>query len=216
MDWLVPVVGVVAVLAIGLWIWNVIAARIYRARLANGYLDFVPAEEAPSHPEEVRELSAEFEGCGYEPLTSHAGTSWWFCCTTNRRDPSERLSTSQTSPVSMASPFEVTSILEDGRGVLATGNAAMPSIHGVELRQTFPGASPSELVKHHGAAIQLLAEEGLGIRPVSRDEAELTRQEWFISNGNWSEPHPSEPLSTGSGMLAVDTRRQRVQSPRMR
>jgi len=178
MDWLVPVVGVVVV---GLWIWNVIAARIYRTRLANGYLDFVPVEEAPSHPEEVRELSAEFGESGYEPLASHITRNDKLVVLLHDESLGSIGEIVHFIDVPGVDGFtlEVTSILEDGRGVLATGNAAMPSIYRVELRQTFPGASPSELVKHHGAAIQFIEEEGLAIRPVSRDDAELTRQEWF-------------------------------------
>jgi hypothetical protein len=181
MDWLAPVLGVFAVLVIALWIWNVIAVRIYRSRLASGYLDLESAGEALSHPEEVRELLAEFGGCGFEPLTSHLTRNDKLVVLHHNESVGSIGEIVDFTDFSGVEGFttEVTSILEHGGGVLATGNTAMPSIHGGELRQTFPGAPPGELVKHHEAAIQLLREQGLGIRPVSTDEAVLSRQEWF-------------------------------------
>lgn len=181
MDWLVPLLGVSAVLVIALWIWNVIAARIYRSSLASGYLNLEPAGEAPSHAEEVRELLGEFAECGFELLTSHLTRNDKLVVLLHNESAGSIGEIVDHTDFPGVDDFttEVTTILEDGRGVLATGSTAMPSIHSGELRQTFPGAPVNELVKHHEAAIQLLREQGLGIRPVSTDEAALSRQEWF-------------------------------------
>lgn len=181
MDWVVPVLAVFAVLVVALWIWNVIAARIYRSRLENGYLNLESAGEAPSHPREVRELMADFEESGFEPLTSHLTRDGRLVVLLFNESGGSMGEIVDFTDLDSVERFtvEVTSILEEGRGVLCTGNTAVPSIHGGELRQTYLGAPPGELVKHHQAAIKHLRDQGLGTRPISRDEAILSRQEWF-------------------------------------
>jgi hypothetical protein len=181
MDWLVAVLAVFAVLVVALWTWNVIAARIYRSRLANGYRNLESAGEAPSHPGEVRDLMADLEECGFKPLASHLtrdGRLVVLLFNESEGSIGEIVDFTDLEGVEHFTA-EVTSILEEGRGLLCTGNTAVPSIHSGELRQTFRGAPPSELVKHHQAAIQHLREQRLGTRSISRDEAILSREEWF-------------------------------------
>jgi len=159
----------------------VIAARTYRSRLANGYLNLESAGKPPPHPDEVRELMEDFDECGFEPLTSHLtrdGRLVVLLFNESVRSIGEIVDFTDFPGVE-GFTVEVTSILEEGRGVLSTCNTAVPSIHGGELRQTYPGAPPGELVKHHQAAIKLLRDQGLGTRPISTDEAILARQEWF-------------------------------------
>ena len=144
MDWLVSVLAVFAALVVALRMWNVIAAHIYRSRLANGYRNLESAGEALSYPGEVLELTADFEECGFESLTSHLtrdGRLVVLLFNESEGSIGEIVDFSDFEGVERFTA-EVTSILEEGRGLLCTGNTAVPSIHGGELRQTFLGAPP--------------------------------------------------------------------------
>lgn len=191
MNWLTAIVVAATILGVALWVWNAIAARTYRSRLADAARDYRSAladgydnleftREATEIGREGKQLMVALGQLGFEPIASQLTRDDRLLVVLHSE--SERSVAEIVDFTNLAGTerfvVEFTSVLEGNRGLLCTNNTATQSIHDDELRQTFLEATPAELARHHQAAMEYLRGKGLNIEPVPRDEALATRARW--------------------------------------